>query len=191
MATDFFVAQFWIPMFVITLVVITAYFFVKKHDVENEFKGITAKRIFFGAVSSLLASIIYSGISALQLGLNKVELGHISYSELSGYYLGYWIYDFVLFSPFMLGGLVIIGIPILYALYKVRFASFLGIVLVALVMSSLRGADVLYSPYNIWCSTNAWQCVLNNFFDFFIACAVVGIGFGIGARLPMWRNKIE
>jgi hypothetical protein len=191
MPTDFLVAQLWIPMIILSLVLLVYYFVLKKKGIEKDFTNLSGKRILFGVIGALLATIIYTGISAFQLGISKVDLGHITYNELSNLYLGYWLYYFVLIGFFMLGGLLVIGIPAIFVLQKFRFASFFGLILIALIIAFIRGAIVMNSPYNNWCESNSLECSASNFLDMFIVCGVLSIGFGIGAKFPMWRNCVE
>jgi len=127
MATDFLVAQLWIPMIILTVVLLASYFILRKKGIEKEFTDLNGKRVLFGFVGAVLATIIYTGVSALQLGISKVDLGHITYDELSNLYLGYWLYYFALVGFFMLGGLLVIGIPAIFLLNKFRVASYFGL----------------------------------------------------------------
>jgi hypothetical protein len=190
MATDFLVAQLWIPMIILTVVLLASYFILRKKGIEKEFTDLNGKRVLFGFVGAVLATIIYTGVSALQLGISKVDLGHITYDELSNLYLGYWLYYFALVGFFMLGGLLVIGIPAIFLLNKFRVASYFGLFLIALLIAFIRGAIVMNSPYNNWCESHSLECSAGNFLDMFIVCAVLGVGFGIGAKLPIWRNCV-
>ena len=190
MATDGFVLLFWIPVLLISGVLCFAYFFARKgREFSRSFGKLSGRRVFLGICGSLLAAAIYALINSVQVGFGKIDQGIFTFQEMLVHVPSYFIYLYVLFVPFVLLGVGIIGIPSIFLLEKFRLASFVGIVLICLVVSTLWGLKVYFFPYNNWCDANQLACFRSNFASMIFACIIVGGGFSLGARLPLWRNS--
>jgi hypothetical protein len=192
MATDGIVLMFWIPMLLIALALLVAYFVIDKNSAApKEFSKLSVRRVILGLSGSMFGTIIYSCGTAILIGFGKVEKGHIDYVELISLVVGYCLYMFALVGPVIMLGVLFIGIPLMLGLARIRLASHLGSIIVAAIIGSLYASYVFVSPYNDWCTSNSTKCVASNFRSVFIACALVGIGFSFGARLPFLRSGGE
>jgi len=189
MATDGFVLMLWMPMLIIALGLTISYFYINKDNAApKEFVHFGGRRILLGLSGAMFATIIYSIITAAMIGLNKVEQGHIDYTDLIKAFIGYCLYIFALTGPVIMLGVSLIGLPIMVGLRRIRLASHLGAIIVSTICGACSAIYVLTFPYNNWCTSNPIECAASNFSSSFIVCAAVGIGFSFGARLPLLRN---
>ena len=192
MASDFFIAMFWLPMLVITFVLIIAYIRIDKPGATPQsFHMLGGRRIVLGVSGSMLATFFYASGSMLLLGLHKAELGHIPDEDLIGWIVAHCFSNFILLGPAVLIGLLVMGVPFVFLMTKIHMIShFGGAVLLTVIVASAYTLYRFLSPYNLWCETNPIDCGVANFSDTFIFWVIVFMGFSLGARLPLWRNKV-
>lgn len=190
MASDFFIAMFWLPMLVITFLLIIAYKRIDKPQATPQsFHILGGRRIVLGVSGSMLATFIYASGSMLLLGLHKAELGHIPDKDLVGWIVYHCFSNYVLLGPFVLIGLLVIGVPLVFLMSKIHMASHFGVVLLTVLVASAYTLYRYFSPYNLLCEVNPIECGVANFSDSFIFLVIISMGFSLGARLPLWRNK--
>jgi hypothetical protein len=190
MASDGVVLMFWIPMLLCLVALLVSYFRIDKDSAApKNFDVIGGRRIILGLSGAMFAILLYCCVTALMIGLDKVEQGHIDYSTLLKSFLGYWLYMFSFIGPFMMLGVVFIGLPLIMVFAKLRFASHAGSLIISLSIGIFYSTYVAYNPYNNWCKANTLECVNSNFWSVFISCVVIAIGFSLAARFPVWRNS--
>lgn len=189
MASDGVVLMFWGPMLVCLVALTITYFLIDKVSAAPKcFSYLGGRRILLGLSGAMFSVLLYCFFAAALIGLAKVELGHINYLNLLKSFVGYWLYMFSFIGTFMMLGVVIIGLPLLQILAKLRFASHAGMIGLSIIISALCSLYIAFNPYNNWCKANTVECVSSNFWSVFVACFVVGVGFSLAARLPVWRN---
>lgn len=190
MATDFAVYYFALPVLIGILVLFVIAFAGRKRVTSSKsFLGLGRSRIAFGYLGSLLALLIYSAIDSVVLGRAKVALDEVTAMEAHKLTLGWTLYLFILFTPFVVILLSVVGLPTLAVLRRIRLASVSG----ALVASQLAAASfsvwpAVY-PSNLWCESHRLQCVGGAYTSASILCATVALGFGVGSRLPWLRGS--
>jgi hypothetical protein len=190
MASDGVVLMFWVPMLLCLVALIISYFRIDKASATpKNFDVIGGRRIILGLSGAMFSILLYCCVTALLIGFDKVDKGHIDFVTLLKSFLGYWLYMFSFIGPFMMLGVAIIGLPLMMVLSKLRFASHLGAVIISLFIAAIYSIYVVYNPYNNWCEANTLECANSNFWSVFIACFVIAIGFSLAARLPVWRNS--
>lgn len=190
MASDCVVLMFWVPMLVCLVTLTIIYFRIDKvKATPKKFAWLGGRRILLGLSGAMFSVLLYCFVTAFLVGLDKVEQGHINYSTLLKSFLGYWLYMFSFIGTFMMFCVVIIGIPLLMILSKLRFASYAGVVGLSFTIGVIYSLYVAFNPYNNWCKANTLECANSSFWSVFVACFVIGIGFSLAARLPVWRNN--
>lgn len=152
------------------------------------FLGIGRRRIAFGYVGALVATVGYSAVETLRIGYWKVDQGHITANEMPGLVPGWTLYAFVLMAPFVVVVMTLFGLPAMAVLRRIGIASLAGVTLVATVYSAAWAIWVFFLPYNLWCGSRALRCSGSMFFSTLAASFVVALGFGLGARLP-WLSS--
>lgn len=191
MASDGIVLMFWLPMLLCLVGLSVSYFKIDKVSAApKKFDVIGGRRIIMGLSGAMLAILLYCCGTALMIGLGKVEQGHIDYAMFLELFFGYCFYMFSFIGPFMMLGVVFIGIPLIMGLAELRFASHTGTLIISTLISASYSTYVAYNPYNNWCKSNTLECVNSNFWTVFLACFITGIGFSLAARFPVWRNSV-
>jgi hypothetical protein len=189
MATDFAYAAFFFPVLIgILVLLVLAFVSPKSQQSAGVFLGIGRRRIAFGYLGALVATLAYSAFDSVRTGYWKVDQGHITASEMPSMVPGWTLYIFVLMAPFVVLVLTAIGLPVLSLLRRFGIASVAGVVLVAVAYSAAWAAWVYFRPYNLWCESHALQCSSGMFISTFTASLVVALGFGLAARLPWLRS---
>ncbi|RYV01980.1 hypothetical protein SOPP22_10395 [Shewanella sp. OPT22] len=190
MTSDGVVLMFWVPMLLCLVALSVSYFMIDKVSATpKNFDVIGGRRIILGLSGAMFAILTYCCGTALMIGLGKVDQGHIDYLTLLKSFLGYCLYMFSFIGPFMMLGVLFIGLPLMMMLAKLRFASHTGALFLSSSISAFYSIYVAYNPYNNWCKANTLECVNSNFWSVFVACFVIAIGFSLAARFPAWRNS--
>jgi hypothetical protein len=188
MPTDFAYALMLIPVLAGIAALIVVAIFSPKVPVGVGFVGLGRRRIALGYLGALAATLAYSFINAVQLMLWKADQGHISASEAQGRFFSTTLYLFVLYAPFVIGFLSIIGLPFLQVMRRLRVATVAGAVSLAIVLVAAITCFTLAFPYNLWCGSHAWQCGKETFESAFAFAIPVALAFAIAAGLPWLRN---
>jgi hypothetical protein len=97
--------------------------------------------------------------------------------------------SFIIATPFVITAIIILGFPLYSWLRRFRLESLFGCFLVALFLSITFAALFLFFPHNLWCESNPIQCVARRFSSVFVLAASCAVGFGIFARLPLFRTN--
>ncbi len=190
MASDGVVLMFWVPMLFCLVTLLILYFRIDKASAApKNFDVIGGRRMILGLSGAMFAILLYCFVTALMIGLSKVEQGHIDYATLLKSFLGYWLYMFSFIGPFMMLGVIILGLPIIIVLSKLRLASHAGALILSVLIGAIYSIYVIYNPYNNWCKANTLECANSNFWSVFVACFVISLGFSLAARFPVWRNS--
>ena len=177
-------------MLIIALALIIPYFLIDKQKAApNKFSSFGGKRLYLGLSGSMFAALLYCFCVGVLTGLDKVNLGHLPIDELIEKSIGYFLYIFALLGPFILVGVLLIGLPLMFVLLRMRLASHFGVFVVSMLLGSMYALFVVAFPYNNWCTSHPFECALDNFASIFIIALVVGVGFALGARLPLWKNE--
>jgi hypothetical protein len=189
MASDGIVLIFWGPMLVCLISLLASYFLIDKESAApKQFTDIGWRRIILGLSGSMIGTVIYCCFTALLIGLDKVEQGHITYQDLLNLLARYCFYMFWFIGPIIMFGVSFIGTPVALLLTRLNFASHTGVLFASLIISATFAVYVLISPVNSWCESNPIRCATNNFSSVFAASATVALGFSLAARFPAWRN---
>lgn len=188
MATDFAVQFFFYPVLLGVLVLCVLAWRLKPIENGLGLAGLGIRRIVHGYIGVILAALVFACIQTYIIGIEKVELGHIKQEELASWVPPWGIYMFILTVPFILLVVSFIGFPLLIVFSKLRLNSIFGVMVISLVFPVGLTAFTYINPYNIWCTTHLAACSFQSFYTSLWPSILVGLSFGIFARLPMWRE---
>ena len=186
MGADFFVSLLFYP----TLGIILLLIYIRL----RAYKRWVNKRIFDIKLGALLSGILglLAGLYAFAAAMSYTEaVDRIAEYEnlreqgVLSLAWGWSIYIFVLYAPFVLVGCILLLLPILFILSKLRLVSAVGISLVALIFVGLSTGFTYMNPYNDWCEANLLNCTQQSLIGTLTFVLPVSIGFILGARLPI------
>lgn len=151
--------------------------------------GLTRRRLALGLLGVVAVVLACALIDAAVTTQEKVELQHIARADAVDPMLSYAALIFAILLMLMAALSLIFGLPIAYALYRVRLFSMAGVTACATLVALGCGAFFVPVPMNPWCATHAWECSAT--MSLWAAAVAVpsAIAFGLGARLPWLRSK--
>ena len=184
MAADFFVVKFfWFVAFVFFGFAVSAAISARKAPSARSLSGSLIKG-YFGL---LFGTFLYAWISALIIGINKVELGHITSGELPGLIPAWSLYWFVIFAPFALVIFTITGLPLFLVLRKLKIASIFLMLLGVVAASILAGAYLYINSQDNWCQTSQLHCFVSNAWGVALPAFFATLFFCVCVPLPLFR----
>nr|WP_298129704.1 hypothetical protein [uncultured Pseudoxanthomonas sp.] len=189
MPTDFAYAAFFWPL-LLCIGLLVAFAFVGKPapSPSNAFLGLGPARLARAYLGALLATLVCTTISAIELGFDKLSLGHITRSELPQLLPGYALYFFVLTAPLVMLALTVIGLPALVVLRRFNAMTVAWTSVVAVLFSAAIGVLVMLKPYNPWCGAHMAACGAKSMLFSLLLALPVTLGFTLAAGMPLLRS---
>lgn len=190
MATDGFVKVFAIPVLLVFVALIVVAVKSRSNPLGPQpFNRLETRRISFGLLGALFALLAYSLIFSVLHGLERSVPPDASAGGLFESFFVWAIYYFFVLAPFVLVGLTLIALPLMYILSRFRLASVFSAIAVACVFAALNAWGTHLSPGNSWCESNMSACVSSAFFKSLPLAVTVALGFSLAAGLPAFRDN--
>lgn len=135
---------------------------------------------YLGAIAGLVA---YSYIDTAEISRIKVARGDVTSMEAAHIFFGWFLNIFCLSTPFMILLMSALGLPLLSALRRIRFASLVGAILSGQLVAAFF-TWLFLPPYTEWCRSHELLCFLSANKSNAILASMLTAGFALGARLP-------
>jgi len=159
--------------------------------------GLGRSRIALGFLGAIAGLVAYSYIDTTEISRIKVARGDVTAAGAAHFFFGWFLNIFCLSTPFMILLMSAVGLPLLSALRRIRFASLIG----ALISGQIAAAFFTWlflSPYTEWCRSHELLCFQSANKSNAILASMLTAGFALGARLP-WlysaampaKNRLE
>jgi hypothetical protein len=180
MGNEFFIGIFFFPVLAGILVLLyLASFSVEQAETHPGTLGLGRRRIAAGLLGAIVATLILTTISEFSSAYSRgLEHNAVNWAASM----------FIIVTPFVIAGIVILGFPFFSFLRRYRLQSVLGCCLIALFISGVFAVLALPFPDNLWCEANPVQCVTRRLSFAFTLSGLCALGFGIFARLPIFRS---
>jgi hypothetical protein len=159
--------------------------------------GLGRSRIALGYLGAIAGLVAYSYIDTTEISRIKVARGDVTATEAAHFFFGWFLNIFCLSTPFMILLMSALGLPLLSALRRIRFASLVGAMMLGQIVAAFF-TWLFLSPYTEWCHSHELLCFQSANKSNAILASMLTAGFALGARLP-WlygsampvKNRLE
>jgi hypothetical protein len=159
--------------------------------------GVGRSRIALGYLGAIAGLVAYSYIDTTEISRIKVARGDVTATEAAHFFFGWFLNIFCLSTPFMILLMSALGLPLLSALRRIRFASLVGAMMLGQIVAAFF-TWLFLSPYTEWCHSHELLCFQSANKSNAILASMLTAGFALGARLP-WlysaampvKNRLE
>ncbi|KCZ57636.1 hypothetical protein [Hyphomonas chukchiensis] len=186
MGTDYFFSAAFVPVLFLIAVLMLFLIFAKRAWLNENVFDLRWGAVLSGTLGALAGLYVYSAISSYLMAVERVsEYESLREQGALSLALGWSIYLFILFAPFLLAGMAFLLLPILAILSRLRLVSVFGFFLIVMIFVGLVGLLTYISPGNNWCEANIALCTQQSATGAFAFALPVALGFIVGARLPL------
>ncbi|OQX03119.1 MAG: hypothetical protein BWK73_40535 [Thiothrix lacustris] len=182
MGLDGFVLALRLPVLLIIIAIVVTCIAIGKPwlPLSHTFETLGIRRIALGTVGAVLACLLLCSL----VGLAAVIFGNAN--RENGVYQS--LYLATVLIPLILLGLLVF-LPLINLAAHWGYASLAGLLFIAFLLGLIPAFIAYYFPQNAWCINNVLACVSRDWLYGFGFGALIGMGFGLMARLPLWRNR--
>jgi hypothetical protein len=150
---------------------------------ESPTLGLGRSRIALGYLGAIVGLVAYSCVDTVEISRIKVARGDVTDMEAAHFFFGWFLNIFCLSTPFMILLMSALGLPLLSALRRIRFASLIGALLTSQIVAAFF-TWLFLSPYTEWCRLHELLCFQSANKSNAILAGMLTLGFALGARLP-------
>jgi hypothetical protein len=152
-------------------------------------RGLGRRRIALGYLGAIAALAAYSYIDTTEISRIKVARGDVTTTEAAQFFFGWFLNIFCLSTPFMILLMSALGLPLLSALRRIRFASMVGVMMSGQIVAAFL-TWLFLSPYTEWCRSHELLCFQAANKSNALLASMLTAGFALGARLPWLYSAV-